>query len=538
MFLKPDNPAPRAARALAAAGVLCLPVPAMAQQTTAPQGAAEGPPLSAVEWLDEAAPMPVAVPITPSPPPVPGEPPVAGTALSPDVEVRALDAPSVSAVGLLPPAVTGFPLALWRGSDPPRLARLLAGVETDALPALQALLFSLLLAEADPPARSRGEDLLVARLDRLIAQGAVAPALALVERAGPGSPALFARWFDLMLLTGETAAACAALTVQPELSDDLAARVYCLTLTGQWDAAIATLEGARLLGDIDPQMADLLWLFVDPELAEEERPPRIAAARVTPLIYRLLQALGEAPPPSLLPRAYASMVITGDAGWRAQIEAAERMARAGAAPANTLIGVYSEREPAASGGVWDRVEAIQQLDRAITDRDTDRVESWLPRAWAQARAAGLGVPVATLFAERLTGLPLTGASAELARDLVYLSPGYEGAAAAFPDTPASAARAFLAGLAIGEPDAAKATTPVQEAIAAAFADTTPPEELRGMLAQDRLGEAILEAMQDVSRGAAGDPQSLGRGLRHLRALGLEDTARRAALQLVILGSAR
>jgi hypothetical protein len=39
--------------------------------------------------------------------------------------------------------------------------------------------------------------------------------------------------------------------------------------------------------------------------------------------------------------------------------------RAGTIPPNVILGLYTEREPAASGGVWDRVEAFQDLTRPI-----------------------------------------------------------------------------------------------------------------------------------------------------------------------------
>ena len=500
------------------------------------------PPLSAVEWLDRDSALPAAIP---APAPAPQRPPaatgtepaVAQSGATPEVDVRPLDAPSVSAVGLLPPHVTGFPLTLWRGSDPVRQAELLTETDTDGMPALQALLFSLLLAEADPPATAQGEALLVARLDRLIAQGATAPALALVEQVGHESPALFRRWFDLMLLTGETDRACAALADMPQMLEDIDARVYCLTLTGQWDAAVTTLEAARLLGDLDTREAELLTLFIDPELAEEMAPPRIPEAGMTPLTYRMLQALGDPPPINRLPRAFAALALTGDVGWRAQIEAAERLARAGAVPANQLIGIYSERDPAASGGIWDRVDAVQRLDTALAAGDVAAVSTALPSVWAQARAAGLAVPFATLFAERLATLPLEGRAAAIARDFLFLSPLYETAGAAFGGSGASAAQRFMAGLATGAPEASAAPEARAAAIASAFAPQEPPAELREMVRGDRLGEAILLAMRDTLRGAEGDQVALTRGLSRLRALGLEDTARRAALQMMILGQA-
>jgi hypothetical protein len=49
-----------------------------------------------------------------------------------------------------------------------------------------------------------------------------------------------------------------------------------------------------------------------------------------------------------------------------------------------------------------------------------------------------------------------------------------------------------------------------------------------------LGEVILNAMIQFEKGAAGDLQDLLESLSTFRLIGLEDTARRAALALVML----
>jgi hypothetical protein len=49
-----------------------------------------------------------------------------------------------------------------------------------------------------------------------------------------------------------------------------------------------------------------------------------------------------------------------------------------------------------------------------------------------------------------------------------------------------------------------------------------------------LGMAILRLLSLLHDGASGDTSALRDALATLRALGLEDTARRAALQIVLL----
>ena len=74
-----------------------------------------------------------------------------------------------------------------------------------------------------------------------------------------------------------------------------------------------------------------------------------------------------------------------------------------------------------------------------------------------------------------------------------------------------------------------------QAISAGFsAEARPPAELQDHLDRGQLGEAILRAMKLFHRGAAGNFGDLSAALATFRAVGLEDTARRAALQLMLL----
>ena len=60
------------------------------------------------------------------------------------------------------------------------------------------------------------------------------------------------------------------------------------------------------------------------------------------------------------------------------------------------------------------------------------------------------------------------------------------------------------------------------------------EDARLLLAQKRIGEALLLAMARIETGLHGEMSKLTEGLVLLRQLGLEDTARRAALELILL----
>jgi hypothetical protein len=56
----------------------------------------------------------------------------------------------------------------------------------------------------------------------------------------------------------------------------------------------------------------------------------------------------------------------------------------------------------------------------------------------------------------------------------------------------------------------------------------------GAARDNRLGEVILQVLAMLQKGAQGDTTAMRDALATLRALGLEDTARRAALQSLLL----
>ncbi len=57
---------------------------------------------------------------------------------------------------------------------------------------------------------------------------------------------------------------------------------------------------------------------------------------------------------------------------------------------------------------------------------------------------------------------------------------------------------------------------------------------RGLVESRRLGEAILRAIELLEGGAAGDYDELSDALQFFRSIGLGATARRAALELLLL----
>ena len=485
------------------------------------------PPLSVIDWLDTQSLQITALPLA--------EPGVADTATVPDVTVRPLGEAAPKRVGLAPPDVTGLPDTLWSGSDGARLARAINDMPDPRLPALQSLYYTLLLAEARPPLNGMAPfDL--ARVDALFALGALDPSVALLEQAGPEtSPAHFMRYMDMSLLVGVSARACAILLARPDLSPGKAYEVFCIARAGDWSTAALQLGAGRVLGLIDDPTARALERFLDPDLFDGE-PPLPVPTTASPLMFRLFEAIGTPIPTRNWPVAYANADLSDTAGWKAQIEAAERLARNGAVPDNRLLGLYTQRQPAASGGVWDRVAALQRFETALGTGSPAAVAKTLPTAWRAMRDTRLTIPFAALFSDALTELTLSGGTADIAFEVLLLSPEYERAAQMFPMR--ALRRPALAAVAAGAAPATLRTEGTARAVLSAFADAPPEPRIVIRALGGQLGAALLDALVLTSEGAQGDVARLATGLATLRALGLEDVARRAALQVMLLEDAR
>ena len=489
------------------------------------QSAQAEAPLSAIDWLSQSVSAPAAAVI-------PAEPAVTGNAMPGAVAVSVLGGPSLDAVGLLAPHLTGLPRNLWGLGLTDEIAALITAERTETLPALQQLLITVLLAEADAPADagSRG-GLLVSRVDKLLDMGALDQAEALLAAAGSTQADLFRRSFDVALLTGSEDAACERMQSAPDLAPTFPARIFCLARSGDWNAAALALRTGQALGYVTDADDALLARFLDPDLYEGEPPPP-PPARPTPLVWRMFAAIGEPLATSNLPVAFAHAELQDTSGWKAQIEAAERLVRSGAIPANVLLGLYTDRRPAASGGVWDRVGAVQDLEQALQGTDTAAISRALPLAWAQMTAAELEVPFAAIYAAPLSRQPLTGTVGQLAFRIGLLSDQYERVAAAH--TPVDATETFLIALARGKVAGVAVPDSLGRAIAPAFIRPEPAPEALLLLEQGRLGEALLMAIDRVGRGVQGDLRGVTEGLALLRHVGLEDVARRTALELMLL----
>ncbi|NNE52488.1 MAG: hypothetical protein HKN30_08805 [Sulfitobacter sp.] len=510
--------------------VLCLPLAALTlclAPLAATAQASTDQPLSVIDWLGTRS-----QPLRPSlgKTALPEEPAVAANALPPQVSVQPLGQGAPREIGLVPGTVTGLPGDIWTGSDPDTLITLIESLPDLQLPAARSLLYTVLLAEAQAPQgdAAAGEVLALARVKALMRRGAIDPALSLIEQAGvTKSPDHFDLWMEISLLAGTEDRACAVLTAAPHLTRDYGTRIFCAARARNWENAALTLGSAKALGLMPDWRLALMDRFLNPDFYEEAAPlppPR----KIDPLSFRLFEAIGEPLSTGNLPRAFAVADLRDLVGWKAQLEAAERLTRAGSLPDNSLLGLYTERRAAASGGVWDRVRALQDFDTALATGSAEAVTKTLPPVWQAMREAGLELVFVSLFAESLARIDLTGSAGEIARTIALLSPNYEAAARA------SGGASLPNQIALGEVTTNPPGEPREAAIHEAFTSARPRADLVVGAQQKRLGETILHLLHMLHQGAEGDPTALRDALATLRAIGLEDTARRAALQLLLL----
>jgi hypothetical protein len=531
-------------------------------------GAAEAP-LSAIDWLSDTvappdstvlgAPVPGAGPLDTSGAEGADPTGLLSAPLDDGIAVSVLGAASPDAAGLFPADEAGIPRELWSGIDSSGASTLLRSAELPTLPALRALWRKLLLAEIDPPSGGTPSgELLRARIDRLLEMGAIEQADALLGLAGPAAttdPELFRRFFDTALLLGTEAKACEALASAPGIAPTIDARVFCLVRDDDWKAAALTLSVAQTLGRVDEAEAELLARFLDPALAEEAEGPMPVPARVTPLTWRMFEAIGEPLPTATLPLAFAHADMAESAGWKSRIVAAERLVRSGVVAPDILFALYAESRPAASGGVWERAAAISALEAVLAEGATGPVGPALADAWAAMHAAELEVAFADQYAASVNAARarIDDDFQAVALRIGLLNPDFRDFALSATAPTSDARGRFMIAVALGNARGVPAPDTLSRAIAPAFgggsgasASATaaadgedgsflaPPGSARALISQGRHAEGLLAALADIDAALDSDPAKVAEGLTALRLAGFETEARQAALQLLIL----
>jgi len=489
----------------------------------AAESAAQEAPLSAIDWLSRSIEAPDQDTTATQ-----DEAPAVRDASTPTVATRPLSDVSPDNIGLLRPEAAALPRDLWVGSDARHLAALISDHPDHVLPSLQELFRSLLLVSAHPPGGAAPVGTVFqARVDKLLDLGAIETAAALLEQAEIADAPLFRRWFDVALLRGTEQRACVVMQDRFDIAPTQAAQIFCLARLGDWRAAALTLNTYTALGDLAADEEKLLARFLDPDLFEGAPRPRHPDP-VTPLSFRMFEAISAPMNTQALPRAFAHTDLHDTRGWKTQLEAAERLTRAGALPPNVLFALYAAGTPSASGGVWDRAAAMIALEAALAAGDHGAVSQALPNAWQAARAAGVPAAFASEYGRALQAFTLPEPTASLVSRIKLISNNF---ASVSPTDSALAAQ--YAGVAQGQVNRA-ARTPQEAAVFAALTDAPPPAHLMVLAQNGQLGEALLLTLARFADRAQSDPRVVTETLAFLRAVGLEDQAIRTGLQYILI----
>ncbi|MBR9863930.1 MAG: hypothetical protein GYB24_10875 [Rhodobacteraceae bacterium] len=451
------------------------------------------------------------------------------------IRTSQLDTVQTDAVGILSPSQSGIPQEFWGNSDVATLARLVAPFHEGALPQINALWQRIVLSEVDPPQYipQKGA-LLLARVDYLMNAGALEQAEALLDRVGAQTPELFRRTFDVGLLAGRAQSACNMMLRNPSLTPDFKARVFCLARANDWSAAALTLTTAKALGQISDPDEHLLARFLDPELFEEIAAPP-PPSPLTALDFVMREALALPRSGRALPLAFLHGDLQSQTGWRNQVLATERLVRSGAIPPDRLISLYQDGEPAASGGIWVRISAVQNLIEAMDRNDAEAASKALPDAYRTLRAVGLEFILADLAADDLRDVELSPKAASIRYRLWLTQADY--ADLTFEYTPQNDTEAFLQAIAQGQA-LPNPKNDIEAAVKAAFDGTTLDVSAVTDARQGRFGEAILRSTTDLIASRYADPLAVEACLSALLLAGMEDDARWIALAVLLQKTGR
>ncbi|MFD1796167.1 hypothetical protein FQV27_01610 [Paracoccus aurantiacus] len=484
-------------------------------------------PSSSSAWRPGDPVPPDAVVLRPTRPPVPGRArpgEVADSASAVPVGVSRLGAANSDGAGVISARQAGLRENFWSGTTLDTAIRMIRANPT--LPAAKQVARRVIEAQIAPPSnpdQARIGEFFTARVDQLIADGALPSARVMLQGAGPDNAQTFRRLFDLSLLLGGEDQTCARMNDAPGIAPDPAARIFCMAQSGDWPAAATVFMGAQRLGMLDPQMTELLRHYLDDSSADGAE-PLTPPQPMTPLAFRLHEGIGQPLPTGDLDLKYAWADLDERAGWKAQLEAAERLARAGVLPSDTLQQLYGAQSPAASGGVWERAAAMQALDGAIATDDPARIGPALTHAFRLLEATGLRDSFASMVAGRVAPETLTGEPQRLALWLQLWSGNVE--VMQSPQEPLD--QALLALASGGQPEP---LSPALGALAPVFASDLPPlpDPDDGIA----IAPALYGALADADAGTQGDVTRAARGVQMLRQLGLIADARRIATQVAL-----
>ena len=488
-------------------------------------------PRSAIEWLSSSLVNPPKFRVTPEQPPILSD-------LWEVIELIPISQDGPQSIGLLSPDKAGLPEDFWGNLSIEEAADYLRAQPRPGLPATTALWREILLAKM-APLQGTAEALQMARLDRLVELGTLEEAELLAGQIYPMTSTVIEKRFEIGLLVNRTEAVCQDLFDHPGLQVSAGMRVICLAREGDWNAAAVFLTSASMIGDIPRSEEEMLIAFLDPELAEVMG--ATSQAENPAYDYFLREAIGLPRANANPPLAYRYYDLSVNAALRARLEASEAFARAGSLPVSLLFAAYRSGTPSASGGVWERAIWVQAMDDALFDGDAERVTNLLETGVSLFSAIGLLHAIADEYARKLLAhSSLFDAEAnQHAWRLSLLAGGQQGEFPTVNDDHALRTAWLVASGEIDgiEPGDDPLAIAIREGLNGNAKERSAVQEARRLIEEGRPGIAILSALALLSAGFEADPNDIKAGLAMLTETGMEETARKAAIELLLLDMA-
>ena len=482
------------------------------------------------------------------------------------IDSTSLEAPSIEAAGLEGAGALGLTQDMWGTTSGAEAIALVDASKPTRLYTVNRLIRRTLVAGAKPPENSDG--LLASRANALIRFGAAEEASSLAGVAGSEAEGSLGRTqAEAALIVGRNEVLCGKDLLDPattpkDTGDGFwpALRAYCLAQSGDPLAGVA-INAMLELGSIDPIDAPLLEALVDETLIDYVAVPHASA--LTPLRIAMLRSMGRAnyqivdsaPLPMI-----AGLFALESTGAKGAVVAAERLEAVGAVETQVLRELYiSLADEVDAGPVGNRAKAI----KAISKEPTSKGIGDALIAAAQRDGVGGFAQMARVLAPFAAKLPPSAASGlggvgYAIRDAMLLG-GFVREAGTWsdaqgPKSPVEQAD-VAAVMAVADPDwpgtwsrqygnllrerARNSDEHARRALASlagfdiALKPILPEQGYLKAAAEGKTAEVALASAAALGADVSPKAKTLDTAIRALRRIGLEDDARRIAIEIVI-----
>ena len=359
-------------------------------------------PISAIEWLSQPSLAPIAEEKAPAletnPEKIPAK-----------IIISNLKANNDKKYGLIPQEISGIPENFWTEIDSDTLRQLLLSQPSSNLPSADDLLIRALLATT-----AGDTNVLLVRVETLVDRGAVQAAFSLIKQAQIENIQSFALFVKTALLTNNVEQICVRLNSARHLSSNDALKVYCHLHSGSWKTAEINYVTLKALGAFQPTTSKLLAASLNKEIKKNLVLPEVNLLTMTPLDFHLWNNIGQTVPTKNLPISFATLDLKKSSTWLEKIQAAERLSVTGSLPADMLLQTYNSGRVITSGGDWDRVRAVQALNRVLSDPIIDP-RSELTYFWKTQQDKKLIATLSRAWSDRL----LEFSTSNMENDLLF-----------------------------------------------------------------------------------------------------------------------